>query len=50
MSQNVDEFLIRRPYYTREHVEAIASQYEGWVPFCAGCKDWHFGVQPHTED
>ncbi|MFE5663383.1 hypothetical protein ACFQ7W_05560 [Streptomyces niveus] len=50
MNENVEEFLSRRPYYSRAHVEEIAAQYEGVVPFCGECKDWHYGVQAHSED
>ncbi|MFF4054632.1 hypothetical protein ACFYZ0_02415 [Streptomyces sp. NPDC001708] len=47
---NVDEFLARRPYYTRQHVEEIAPIYEGVVPFCGECKDWHYPNEAHSED
>jgi hypothetical protein len=47
---NVDEFLARRPHYSRKHVEEIASLHEGVVPFCGQCKDWHYPNELHSED
>ncbi|MFE4451441.1 hypothetical protein [Streptomyces sp. NPDC056796] len=50
MSQNVDQFLLRRPQYSRAHVEEFAPLFEGVVPFCGDCKDWHYPSEPHSED
>ncbi|MEU5403731.1 hypothetical protein ABZ348_31075 [Streptomyces sp. NPDC005963] len=45
-----EEFLARRPRYSRAHVEEIATACEGVVPFCGECKDWHFDAEPHSGD
>ncbi|MGW6600587.1 hypothetical protein [Streptomyces sp. NPDC055036] len=50
MNENVEEFLLRRPHYSRAHVEEIAAQCEDVVPFCGECKDWHYPNELHTED
>jgi hypothetical protein len=50
-SDHVEEFLARRPYYERAHVEDIAGAFETLgTPWCEGCADWHEPSDPHTED